>query len=108
MQKVRVMEQRRAASEAEYACQIQHGFSSAEVKDRNDPAIVEDLAGILRAARPEVVYLHNLADKHDTHIGVARRAIAALRAVRAETKPGKVYGCEVWRDLDRKSVVSGK
>ena len=26
--------------------------------------------------------------------------IGALRAVRAETCPKKVYGCEVWRDLD--------
>jgi LmbE family N-acetylglucosaminyl deacetylase len=100
MQKVRLIEQRKAAYVGEYACQIQLGFSSAEVKDRNNPAVVEDLARILRAARPEVVYLHNLADKHDTHIGVSLRAIAALRAVRAETKPGKVYGCEVWRDLD--------
>ncbi|MGD0868522.1 MAG: PIG-L family deacetylase [Bryobacteraceae bacterium] len=100
MQKVRVIEQRKAAYVGEYACQIQLGFSSAEVKDRNNPAVAEDLARILRAARPEVVYLHNLADKHDTHIGVSLRAIAALRAVRAETKPNKVYGCEVWRDLD--------
>jgi LmbE family N-acetylglucosaminyl deacetylase len=100
MQKVRVLEQRKAAYVGEYACQIQLGFTSAEVKDRNNAAIVEDLAEILRAARPEVVYLHNLADKHDTHVGVALRAIAALRAVRAETRPGKVYGCEVWRDLD--------
>ncbi len=100
MQKVRLIEQRKAAYVGEYACQIQLGFSSAEVKDRDNPAVVEDLARILRAARPEVVYLHNLADKHDTHIGVSLRAIAALRAVRAETKPAKVYGCEVWRDLD--------
>src|ERR1039458_5203437 len=28
------------------------------------------------------------------------RAIAALRAVREQVKPKKVYGCEVWRDLD--------
>jgi LmbE family N-acetylglucosaminyl deacetylase len=100
MQKVRLIEQRKAAYVGEYACQIQLGFTSAEVKDRNSPAVVEDLARILRTARPEVVYLHNLADKHDTHIGVSLRAIAALRAVRAETQPKKVYGCEVWRDLD--------
>ena len=31
---------------------------------------------------------------------MALRAIAALRALRGEYKPKKVYGCEVWRDLD--------
>src|SRR5205823_12103987 len=46
------------------------------------------------------VYLHNPADKHDTHIGVVLRSIAALRAIRDEVRPKKVYGCEVWRDLD--------
>jgi hypothetical protein len=58
------------------------------------------MVSIFRAARPEVVYLHNLADKHDTHVGVSLRAIAALRAVRGECRPRRVYGCEVWRDLD--------
>src|SRR5207244_58679 len=28
------------------------------------------------------------------------RSIAALRAIRDEVRPKKVYGCEVWRDLD--------
>jgi LmbE family N-acetylglucosaminyl deacetylase len=61
---------------------------------------VEDLKQILRAMQPEVVYLHNPADKHDTHIGVLLRSIAALRAVRDSVRPKKVYGCEVWRNLD--------
>ncbi len=100
MQKVRLVEQRKAAYVGEYACQIQLGFTSAAVKNPSEPAVVEDLAQILRATRPEVVYLHNLADKHDTHVAVATRSIAALRAVRGETMPKKVYGCEVWRDLD--------
>ena len=39
---------------------------------------VEDLAGLLRLARPEVVYTHNLADKHPTHVAVALRTISAL------------------------------
>jgi LmbE family N-acetylglucosaminyl deacetylase len=68
------------------------------VKNPNETAVVDDLHQILRATQPDIVYLHNLADKHDTHIGVSLRAMAALRAV--ETKPKKVYGCEVWRDLD--------
>jgi LmbE family N-acetylglucosaminyl deacetylase len=100
MQKVRVLEQRKAAYVGEYGFQAQLGFTSAQVKNPKETAVVQDLAKILRAARPEIVYLHNPADKHDTHIGVMLRAIAALRAVRAETRPAKVYGCEVWRDLD--------
>jgi hypothetical protein len=28
------------------------------------------------------------------------RALAALRALPKEDRPSKVYGCEVWRDLD--------
>jgi len=100
MQKVRVAEQRKAAYVGEYACQIQLGFTSSLVKDPRESALVEDLQQILRAARPEFVYLHNLADKHDTHVAVALRSIAALRAVRPDVKPKRVYGCEVWRDLD--------
>ncbi len=100
MQKVRLIEQRKAAYVGEYAAQIQLGFSSSRVKNPNETAVVDDLSAILRATRPRIVYLHNLADKHDTHIGVSMRAIAALRAVRAETRPERVYGCEVWRDLD--------
>jgi LmbE family N-acetylglucosaminyl deacetylase len=100
MQKVRLIEQRKAAYVGEYAAQIQLGFSSSQVKNPRETAVVEDLAAILRATKPKVVYMHNLADKHDTHIGVSMRAIAALRAVRNETRPEKVYGCEVWRDLD--------
>ena len=70
------------------------------MKNPDETAVVEDLEQILRAARPEFVYLHNLADKHDTHVAVALRSIAALRAVRQDVKPKRVYGCEVWRDLD--------
>jgi LmbE family N-acetylglucosaminyl deacetylase len=100
MQRVRLIEQRKAAFVGDYAAQAQLGFSSAEVKNAANPAVVEDLQQILRATRPEVVYLHNPADKHDTHVAVMLRSLAALRAVRGETRPKKVYGCEVWRDLD--------
>ena len=100
MQQVRLVEQRKAAYEGEYACQIQLGFTSAQVRNPDESAVVEDIQRILRAARPEFVYLHNLADKHDTHVAVALRSIAALRAVRPDVRPRRVYGCEVWRDLD--------
>jgi LmbE family N-acetylglucosaminyl deacetylase len=100
MQKVRVVEQRKAAYVGEYGCQIQLAFTSSEVKNPKETVVVEDIKRILLAARPEIVYLHNPADKHDTHVGVTMRSIAALRAVRDQVKVKKVYGCEVWRDLD--------
>ncbi len=100
MQRVRLIEQRKAAYVGDYAIQVQLGYTSAEVKDAANQGLVEDFEEVLRAARPEVVYLHNPADKHDTHVAVMMRSLAALRAVRGETRPRKVYGCEVWRDLD--------
>src|SRR5207344_2529035 len=60
MQKVRLIEQRKAAYVGEYACQIQLGFTSSQVKDQNQTVVVDDLIAILRATRPEIVYLHNL------------------------------------------------
>jgi LmbE family N-acetylglucosaminyl deacetylase len=100
MKQVRVVEQRKAAFVGDYACQIQLGFPSSEVKNVRNTALLEDVTQILRAARPEYVYLHNLADKHDTHVAVSLRAIAAMRGLSGEYKPKKVYGCEVWRGLD--------
>ena len=100
MQKVRLREQRKAAYVGEYGCQIQLGYSSSAVKDVHQPSLREDLKAIFRIAKPEVIYLHNLADKHPTHVAAALRAIAALRELHDEFRPQKVYGCEVWRDLD--------
>ena len=100
MKQVRVVEQRKAAFVGDYACQIQLGFPSSEVKNVRNTALLEDLTQILRAARPEYVYLHNLADKHDAHVAVSLRAIAAMRGLSGEYRPKKVYGCEVWRALD--------
>jgi LmbE family N-acetylglucosaminyl deacetylase len=50
--------------------------------------------------RPQVVYTHNPADKHDTHIGVVVAALQAMRELPREHRPLKVLGCEVWRSLD--------
>jgi hypothetical protein len=55
---------------------------------------------LLEASRPEVVYTHNLADKHETHVAVTLRVIEATRRLPAERRPRHLYGCEVWRDLD--------
>jgi LmbE family N-acetylglucosaminyl deacetylase len=100
MQEVRREEQNLAADIGCYAAMIQLSHPSAPVKDLRDMSLRDDLTELLRATRPRVVYTHNLADKHETHIGVAVATIDALRAIPAESRPQQVIGCEVWRDLD--------
>jgi len=100
MAELRQSEQRLAAEVGEYGVMIQLGYSSAEVKDRADRRLRDDLHGILEAAKPEVVYTHNLADKHPTHIAVVRAVIEAVRALPRGARPQRLIGCEGWRDLD--------
>jgi LmbE family N-acetylglucosaminyl deacetylase len=100
MKRVRVHEQRKAAYVGEYSCQLQLGYPSAQVKDPSNAAVPAELNAIFTACHAETVYLHNLADKHDTHIGVALHSVAALRRLPPDLRPRKVYGCEVWRNLD--------
>jgi len=100
MHAVRFSEQRKAAMIGEYGAQVLLDYPSAAVKSSANRQVVEDLVNLLQASRPQVVYTHNLADKHDTHIGVALRTIAAIRQLPVEARPAKLYGCEVWRGLD--------
>jgi len=100
MRMVRFKEQRKAAFVGDYAAQIILDFPSKVIKAAASRAPVEDLSAILRLSRPEVVFTHNLADKHDTHVGTALKAIAAIRSLPEQERPHKLYGCEVWRDLD--------
>lgn len=100
MQRVRRDEQRRAAELGQYAIQIQLAHPSSQVKTPSDPGVLSDLRTIFESCRPRVVYLHNPADKHDTHIAVLLRCIEALRSLPAAAQPERVLGCEVWRDLD--------
>jgi LmbE family N-acetylglucosaminyl deacetylase len=100
MRLVRFKEQRKAAIVGEFAAQVMLDFPSKVIKDasRNEP--VEDTLKILRATKPKFVYTHNLADKHDTHVGVALRVIEALRRLDPSERPARLIGCEVWRGLD--------
>ncbi len=100
MQSIRRGEQKRAASIGEYSGAILLNHPSKDIKNPASTNIVQDLKEILTQARPEVVYTHNLADKHDTHVGVCLKAIAAMRGLKDDAKPKRVYGCEVWRGLD--------
>jgi len=100
MMAVRRIEQDNAAIIGQYAAMIQLDYPSSAVKSAADPALKNDLKAILVATRPEVVYTHNPADKHDTHIGVAVAALQAMRELPRRQRPKRVIGCEIWRNLD--------
>ena len=100
MMAVRRTEQNHAAVIGQYGVMFQLDFSSGAVKSATDPSLKNDLKQILAATRPEVVYTHNLADKHDTHLGVVIAALQAMRELPRDQRPQRVIGCEVWRNLD--------
>ncbi len=100
MRQVRFREQRKAAMIGEYSALILLDYPSSALKDGKNQAPIDDLLAVLKAASPDQVYTHNLADKHDTHAAAALRAIAAARRLPAGQRPKKMFGCEVWRGLD--------
>lgn len=100
MRAVRIKEQRKAAFVGEYAALVILDYPSSVIRDGRRREPVDDLAELMRVARPGQVFTHNPADKHDTHVAAALRVIDALRGLPAAERPEKVLGCEVWRDLD--------
>lgn len=100
MMEVRKLEQKKAASIGEYAAQFLLNHPSKSVKDPANAGVAADLDTVLAHCCPQVVYTHNFQDKHDTHVAVALRVVAALRCLPKDQRPKKVIGCEVWRSLD--------
>lgn len=97
---IRRREQREAAAIGGYAVVLQLGLSSAQLKDPGDNTARALLDEVFQNTRPRTVYVHNPADRHDTHVAACLRSIDALRALPRERHPQNVYGCELWRDLD--------
>jgi LmbE family N-acetylglucosaminyl deacetylase len=100
MKTVRKQEQKKAAYVGEYGGLALLNYPSRIVKDPNNKNVETKISGLIKKAKPNIVYTHNLADKHDTHVGVTIKVIKAIRALPIENRPEKLYGCEVWRDLD--------
>jgi LmbE family N-acetylglucosaminyl deacetylase len=100
MRLVRFKEQRKAAMIGEYAALVMLDHPSKVVKDASKTEPVEDIVELLRATKPQFVYTHNLADKHDTHVAVALRVVDAIRRLDQAERPARLVGCEVWRSLD--------
>mgnify|MGYP001461242309 CR=1 FL=1 len=100
MQKVRKVEQKKAAYVGEYSALALLDYTSSQVKSAGSREIIDELKGIIKKAGAEVIYTHNPADKHDTHLGVVTKVIQAIRELPKEQRPKQLYGCEVWRNLD--------
>jgi LmbE family N-acetylglucosaminyl deacetylase len=100
MRQIRSREQIRAAELGRYGIMIQLGYPSAQVRGKGIKDLTEALHSILSRTRPEVVYTHNPADRLETHVSVCVATVQAIRKLKPERRPGTVYGCEVWRDLD--------
>ena len=100
MIEVRRQEQKKAAVVGEYGFIALLHYPSSAVRDSANEVVVEELKTLIEAAHPSVIYTHNPADKHSTHVAVTLRVIRALRELPAASRPAQVYGCELWRDLD--------
>jgi len=98
--KARWDEQKQAADLGGYAAILQLAHLSAEIRGPGRNSLTSDLLRILKAAKPQVLYLHNPADRHETHVAVLLASLEALRQLPPADRPAEIYGCEVWGDLD--------
>lgn len=100
MRNIRITEQKKAAVVGDYAALILLNYPSEAVKDPQERGVIDEIKNILMEIKPQVIYMHNPADKHDTHIAASIRVLTALKELESAYRPEIVYGCEVWRGLD--------
>ena len=101
MADIRKNEQRQAAMVGKYGAMIQLAYESDQImQDDGQNHLRDDLSSVFDFCQPEIVYTHNPADKHDTHIAVLSAAIHVMRELPSGKRPKRILGCEVWRDLD--------
>lgn len=96
----RKQEQVMAAQIGQYSFITQLGLDSAAVLAAPQDTVPIQLHPLLKQCRPQVVYTHNPADKHPTHIAVLKAVLHCYRSLPPENRPRRIYGCEVWRNLD--------
>jgi len=100
MRKVRQREQRLAAAVGRYSFVTQLGYPSKSIAAPIGSQLVNDLRTLIGQSRAQVIYTHNPADKHSTHLSVLVATLEALKAISPEQRPGRLFGCEMWRSLD--------
>ena len=90
MIEVRKEEQRQAAMVGKYGAMIQLCLPSNSIMEvRGSEFLKADLIRTLKIAKPEYIYTHNPADKHETHIAVLQAVIRALHEIPREERRRK-------------------
>jgi len=97
---IRKLEQKKAAFVGEYSLAAMLNYTSSEAKDPCNTEIINDLKMLISKAKPDIIYTHNIFDRHKTHLSIALKVINAIRELPPSERPKKLYGCEVWRSLD--------
>lgn len=100
MRAIRAREQNTAAAIGQYSFVAQLDYNSESIRNPVSEDLKNDLKQLLKTTSPSIIYTHNPADKHDTHVAVCVAVIEALRESPVGDVPPTVYGCEVWRSLD--------
>jgi LmbE family N-acetylglucosaminyl deacetylase len=97
---IRNQEQKNAARIGKYNAQFFLNYDSEEIKSPEHQNLIQDLKTMITVTSPSTIYTHNLADRHDTHVAVVLSVIQALQELDSLPENIKLFGCEVWRDLD--------
>jgi hypothetical protein len=95
-----MQEQCTAALAGRYSFMSQLCYPSNEITRPIGSPLVSDLVSLFCRMKPSVIYTHNPADKHETHLRVLVAVLEALREVPPAHRPAKLFGCEMWRSLD--------
>ncbi len=98
--KLRYQEQKKAADIGKYNAQVFLNYESREIKSTMSFDLIRDLNAVITTTAPSIIYTHNPADRHDTHVAVCLHVIQAIRELESLPEDIKLYGCEVWRGLD--------
>jgi LmbE family N-acetylglucosaminyl deacetylase len=95
----RRIEQNKAAFLGNYSAVIIFDQTSQEIQT-NKTSIVNDLITLVNQTHVTTAYIHNVFDRHPTHIAASIVSLDALRNCIHSSQIKFVYGCEVWGSLD--------
>jgi len=100
LSKIRRQEQRLAAEMGRYSFVAQLACPSKDILSTPGDELASDLKALLTRMTPRVIYTHNPADKHETHLRVLVAVLEALKDIAVAHRPKRLLGCEMWRGLD--------